>query len=286
MSAEEISAESGASRRLARSLKRQVAEAEAELLARRQTNRWFRFCLAVVAAAVLSAGLVSAAAWGDPIIKKLILVCGVLVAAFGGVSIYIKVWVRRRGVPSLEEAESTLERIRDDLRWTEASNSVSSQVSQSLYKADVAAHIAQYQEESDKYRKIHNRLQSVIIVGSLGTTTVAALQSGEMTLEQWLTVGLSLAVGLAAGFMGYFKFRERSFYLQQTADLIEQEVNAMTLGIADYSGLNRQESLARLVERVEVFRNEQRRRQQQLDQPVEEQVAGSAEWSRSSTGPA
>ncbi|QHC15550.1 DUF4231 domain-containing protein [Streptomyces sp. GF20] len=286
MSAEEISAESGASRRLARSLKRQVAEAEAELLARRQTNRWFRFCLAVVATAVLSAGLVSAAAWGDPIIKKLILVCGVLVAAFGGVSIYIKVWVRRRGVPSLEEAESTLERIRDDLRWTEASNSVSSQVSQSLYKADVAAHIAQYQEESDKYRKIHNRLQSVIIVGSLGTTTVAALQSGEMTLEQWLTVGLSLAVGLAAGFMGYFKFRERSFYLQQTADLIEQEVNAMTLGIADYSGLNRQESLARLVERVEVFRNEQRRRQQQLDQPVEEQVAGSAEWSRSSTGPA
>ncbi|KUL48973.1 hypothetical protein ADL28_27595 [Streptomyces violaceusniger] len=105
-----------------------------------------------------------------------------------------------------------------------------------------------------------------------------------MTLEQWLTVGLSLAVGLAAGFMGYFKFRERSFYLQQTADLIEQEVNAMTLGIADYSGMNRQESLARLVERVEVFRNEQRRRQQQLDQPVEEQVAGSAEWSRSSTG--
>ncbi|GGS51186.1 hypothetical protein GCM10010253_27070 [Streptomyces badius] len=284
MSAEESSTESGASRRLARSLKRQVAEAEAVLLARRRTNRWFRVCLAVVATAVLVGGLASAVAWGNAIVEKLILVCSVLVAAFGGVSLFIKAWVRRKGLPSLEEAEATLERIRDDLRWTEASNSVASQISQSLYKADVAAHIAQYQEESDKYRKIHNRLQSVIIVGSLCTTTVAALQSGEMTLAQWATVGLSFTVGLAAGFMGYFKFRERSFYLQQTADLIEQEVNAMTLGIADYSGMNRQESLARFVERVEVFRNEQRRRQQQLDQPVEEHVAGSAEWSRSSTG--
>lgn len=277
--------ESGVGRRLARSLKRQAAEAEAVLLTRRRTNRWFRFCSGVVAFGVLAAGLASAAAWGNPIIEKLDLVSAVLVVAFGGTALGIKKWVRRHGLPSLEEAEASLERIRDDLRWTEAGNTVASHVSQSLYKADVSAHISQYQEESDKYRKIHNRLQSVIIVGSLCTTTVASLQAGPMTVDRWFTVGSSLAVGLAAGFMGYFKFRERSFYLQQTADLIEQEVNAMTLGIADYSGLSRQEALARLVERVEVFRNEQRRRQQQLDQPVEEQVAGSAEWSRSSAGP-
>ncbi|MFH8561140.1 DUF4231 domain-containing protein [Streptomyces sp. NPDC017988] len=277
--------EGGAGRRLARSLKRQAAEAEAVLLTRRRANRWFRFCSGVVAFAVLSAGLASATAWGNAIVGKFDLVCIVLVVAFGGTALYIKRSVRRREIPSLEEAEDNLERIRDDLRWTEAGNTVASHVSQSLYKADVAAHISQYQEESEKYRKTHNRLQSVIIVGSLCTTTVAALQAGSMTFDRWLTVGFSLAVGLAAGFMGYFKFRERSFYLQQTADLIEQEVNAMTLGIADYAGLSRQESLARLVERVEVFRNEQRRRQQQLDQPVEEQVAGSAEWSRSSAGP-
>jgi hypothetical protein len=278
--------ESGAGRRLARSLKRQAAEAEAVLLKRRRANRWFRFCTATVAFALLAASLATAAARGNAIVEKFDLVCSVLVVAFGGTALGVRSWVRRRQIPSLEEAESNLERIRDDLRWTEAGNTVASHISQSLYKADVAAHISQYQDESDKYRKIHNRLQSVIIVGSLGTTTVAALQAGSMTLEQWITVGLSLAVGLAAGFMGYFKFRERSFYLQQTADLIEQEVNAMTLGIADYSGLSRQDALARLVERVEVFRNEQRRRQQQLDQPVEEQVAGSAEWSRSSAGPA
>ncbi|MEV7200520.1 DUF4231 domain-containing protein [Streptomyces griseoluteus] len=277
--------ESGAGRRLARSLRRQAAEAEAVLLKRRRANHWFRFCSTMVAVALLAASLATAAAWGNAIVEKFDLVCLVLVVAFGGTAVGVRGWVRRLQIPSFEEAEANLERIRDDLRWTEAGNTVPSHVSQSLYKADVAAHISQYQDESDKYRKIHNRLQSVIIVGSLGTTTVAALQAGSMTLEQWITVGLSLAVGLAAGFMGYFKFRERGFYLQQTADLIEQEVNAMTLGIADYSGLSRQDALARLVERVEVFRNEQRRRQQQLDQPVEEQVAGSAEWSRSSAGP-
>ncbi|MFE3991922.1 DUF4231 domain-containing protein [Streptomyces goshikiensis] len=274
--------QSGAGRQLARSLKRQAAEAESALIMRRRAKRWFWVFSAVLVAAVLVASLASAAAWGNEVVQKVDLICGVLAAISGAAVLGVRAWIHRRGIPGLEEAEAALERIRDDLRWTEAGNAVSSELSQSLYKADIAAHISQYQDESDKYRKVHNRLQSVIIVGSLSTTTVAALQSGEMTLDRWITVGLSFCVGLSAGFMGYFKFRERSFYLQQTADLIEQEVNAMTLGIGDYSGLTRLEALARLVERVEVFRNEQRRRQQQLDQPVEEHVAGSAEWSRSS----
>lgn len=276
--------DNGAGRRLARSLKRQAAEAESELLTRRRANRWFRFHASGAVLVLIVACLVSAAAWGSRIVQKFDLVCVVLFVTFSGIAMWVKKWERRKNLPSVEEAEANLERIRDDLRWTEAGNTVDSHISQSLYKADVAAVITQYQEESEKYRKIHNRLQSVIIVGSLCTTTVAALQDS-VPANQWFTVGFSLAVGLAAGFMGYFKFRERSFYLQQTSDLIEQEVNAMTLGISEYSGLSRQDSLARLVERVEVFRNEQRRRQQQLDQPVEEQVAGSAEWSRSSAGP-
>ena len=34
---------------------------------------------------------------------------------------------------------------------------------------------------------------------------------------------MTFAVGIASGFMGYFKYKERSFYLQQTADAIESE---------------------------------------------------------------
>lgn len=87
-------------------------------------------------------------------------------------------------------------------------------------------------------------------------------------------MGFSFTVGLAAGFMGYFKFRERSFYLQQTADAIEAEDNAMTLGIGEYQKLAWPDALAKLVDRIEYLRNEQRRRQQQLDQPVEGQNPG------------
>jgi hypothetical protein len=36
-------------------------------------------------------------------------------------------------------------------------------------------------------------------------------------------------------FTGYYKFRERSYFHQQTADAIEREANAVPLGIGPYS---------------------------------------------------
>ncbi|MGW3943646.1 hypothetical protein [Streptomyces phaeochromogenes] len=74
---------------------------------------------------------------------------------------------------------------------------------------------------------------------------------------------------MAAMFTGYYKFRERSYFLQQTADAIEEEVNAGTLGIGPYSefgDVGEVEALKFFTQRVEGHRNEQRRRQQQLDQ--------------------
>lgn len=177
-------------------------------------------------------------------------------------------------VPTRVEIEVVLEDLRDQVRWIEAGRSMASSVSQHLYKADIPSFIEQFKWEGDKYRKRHNRLQSIVIVGSLSTTTIASLGSA-VPAGRWLTVGFSFTVGLAAGFMGYFKFRERSFYLQQTADAIEAEDNAMTLGIGEYQKLAWPDGLAKLVDRIEYLRNEQRRRQQQLDQPVEGQNPGS-----------
>ncbi|MET9663568.1 hypothetical protein [Streptomyces sp. NPDC006510] len=75
---------------------------------------------------------------------------------------------------------------------------------------------------------------------------------------------------MAAMFTGYYKFRERSYFLQQTADAIEE---AVRLGIGPYSeyGPGREdEALKLFTQRVEDHRNEQRRRQQQLDQPADQ----------------
>ncbi|MFF2519536.1 DUF4231 domain-containing protein [Streptomyces sp. NPDC058086] len=104
----------------------------------------------------------------------------------------------------------------------------------SLYREDLAGIIDQHQADSRRYRRVHYMLQSLIMVGS-GTTTVAALDSGsQLTWQNITLVIIGFAVTLAAAFTGYYKYRERSYFLQHTADAIEEEANAFTLGVGRY----------------------------------------------------
>ncbi|WP_329151155.1 DUF4231 domain-containing protein [Streptomyces sp. NBC_01456] len=138
---------------------------------------------------------------------------------------------------------------------------------QYTYKDSLPRELDQLRTEAQHYRRIHNLFQSIIIIGSLGTTTAASLAETPSYLK-WVTVGLSFSVGVSAGFTGYFKYRERSFYLQQTADDIDQHATAFELGIPPYTG-DENENLLKLTKEVESLRVEQRKRQQQLDQPQE-----------------
>ncbi|MFJ2207718.1 DUF4231 domain-containing protein [Streptomyces microflavus] len=138
---------------------------------------------------------------------------------------------------------------------------------QFTYKDSIPRDLEQLRAEARHYRRIHNAFQSLIIIGSLGTTTAASLAETPSYLK-WVTVGLSFAFGISAGFTGYFKYRERSFYLQQTADVIEQHATAFELGIPPYTGTE-SENLKKLTVEVESVRVEQRKREQQLDQPHE-----------------
>lgn len=268
-------------RRNAKNVRKQLHEAEANLATRKRASRCYRLCLMWLSAAVVT--LAASISLGDDrkIASEISALCIVLAVAFAAVIGGVWIWDRKSSVPTRVAIEVVLDDLRDQVRWIEASRSMASSVSQHLYKADIPSFIEQFKLEGDKYRKRHNRLQSIVIVGSLSTTTIASLGSA-VPASRWLTVGFSVSVGLAAGFMGYFKFRERSFYLQQTADAIEAEDNAMTLGIGEYQKLTPPDALARLVDRIEYLRNEQRRRQQQLDQPVEGQNPGSL----TNTGPA
>jgi hypothetical protein len=261
-------------RRNAKNVRKQLREAEARLATRKRASRCYRLCLTWLSAAIVT--LAASISLGDnsKIASEISTLCIALAVAFAAVIGGVWMWDRKSSVPARVDIEVVLEDLRDQIRWIEAGRSMASSVSQHLYKADVSSFIEQFKWEGDKYRKRHNRLQSIVIVGSLSTTTIASLGSA-VPAGRWLTVAFSFTVGLAAGFMGYFKFRERSFYLQQTADAIEAEDNAMTLGIGEYQKLAWPEALAKLVDRIEYLRNEQRRRQQQLDQPVEGQNPGS-----------
>ncbi|WP_233565014.1 DUF4231 domain-containing protein [Micromonospora musae] len=139
---------------------------------------------------------------------------------------------------------------------------------QKRYRDDVPDLISQFREDAGRTRRVHNRFQSIIIVGSVITSAIATA-SVSFVQARWLTVGASAAVGLAAGFTGYFKYHERSFNSQQTADAIEREYEAVELRVGKYANLKEPDAYALFADTVERLRDEQNKRQQQLDQPVE-----------------
>ncbi|MFD7667802.1 SLATT domain-containing protein [Streptomyces sp. NPDC059788] len=140
------------------------------------------------------------------------------------------------------------------------------------YKDSIPSELDSLRKDGRKYRRRHNLAQTVIIIGSLGGTSVTALADTPAPLKYW-AMGITFAVGAAAGFTGYYKWRERAFYLQQTADDMERHATAFELGIYPYEDPDESIRLAKLAKEIELLRVEQRKREQQLDQPHE----GSAE---------
>ena len=169
-------------------------------------------------------------------------------------------------VPELE-LQLTLSRERKALLSAEIRPDTDSR--RAAYRDKVTVDVLRFRTEATRWRRTHNVMQSVIIIGSLMTSTLAGIATQSISLR-WAAVVSSFAVGIAAGFTGYFKFRERSFYLQQTADAIEQEWSALELGIGRYiSAPNEETALKLFVEEVERLKTEQRKREQNLDQPPE-----------------
>ena len=138
-----------------------------------------------------------------------------------------------------------------------------------IYKEDVPQTIVQYRQEANHYRRIANRLQIIIIVGSVLVTSATSAAGFGLygDIFRWLAPIISIVVAASAGLIGYFKFKERSFSLQQTADAIEQEYKDVTLGRRSYKGKQPNEALELFTDRVEFLIEEQKKRQQQLEQP-------------------
>ncbi|MFE9007432.1 DUF4231 domain-containing protein [Streptomyces sp. NPDC007875] len=253
-----------------------VIDAQEKLARRRRLDRIGRVGWAVSWLSLLTAviGTVTAAVTtGDPARFVLgDLICGSLLL----LSQLTLVWVHfaERGLPTLQRAEAQLASAQESLWKQKAQGRPGLEDRRKLYLEEVTTAVEQYQADSRKYRRIHNSLQSLIMIGSASTTTIAALDTGkELTWQSVTLTIISFAITVAAMFTGYYKFRERSYFLQQTADAIEEEANAVTLGIGPYSefGPGREgEALKKFTQRVEEHRNEQRRRQQQLDQPADQ----------------
>ncbi|MFD4219186.1 DUF4231 domain-containing protein [Streptomyces griseus] len=176
---------------------------------------------------------------------------------------------------SMAQVEERLEDLEEGVRILGASFSPSLSQRRNLYRESVSGVIEQYRAESLRYRRVHNSLQSLVMAGSAAVTTLAALEAKQWTWPTISMIALGFCVTIATAFTGYYKYRERSYFLQQTADAIEEEANALTLGVGEYLTQPEDQALAMFTQRVETLRNDQRRRQQQLDQPADHAPAPS-----------
>ncbi|MEU5382019.1 DUF4231 domain-containing protein [Streptomyces sp. NPDC005968] len=255
-----------------RNLRHIVKNMERGVARRRRRARWRFLMLLIAGGSFLTGATWTALAWGSPgAFVRVDIVCGGLLLLSGTAA--LRAGTGRGDVP-LAELEDGLDTNRDSLRSLSARHHPTVQERRSLYREDVAGFIEQHRIDSRKYRRVHNILQNLIMVGSASTTTVAALETrNQFTWQNITIVAIGFTVTLAAAFTGYYKFRERSYFLLQTADAIEEEINAFTLGVGPYGNFGPdedQEALKLFTQRVESHRNEQRRRQQQLDQPAEQ----------------
>ncbi|UED88071.1 DUF4231 domain-containing protein [Streptomyces profundus] len=94
------------------------------------------------------------------------------------------------------------------------------------YREAIPREIDRLRAESTTYRRRHNWLQWALILCSAAIPAVTALYDPPQP-GKGILIGLGTAVSVITSVMGYFKFKERGFNLQQTADAIEQHTTAL-----------------------------------------------------------
>ncbi|WP_055530130.1 SLATT domain-containing protein [Streptomyces alboniger] len=186
------------------------------------------------------------------------------------VGFLLRVKDEKHGVRSVFLLRRELEIIHD--RWIlNASKTRPTRERRDGYREHIPRVIDRLRRDTRFYRRIHNWFQWGVFFASVGTTATTAFwetpQPGKTIL---IVLGSFLAFATAV--TGYFKFRERAYNLQQTADQVEHHATAFDLGIEPYADADAAVNLERFAENVELLRIEQRKREQQLEQPHQGQA--------------
>lgn len=140
-----------------------------------------------------------------------------------------------------------------------------------LYKDELLQVIQKYQRKANRHRGAYFALQMIIIACSL---FVGSLTSGLTNLisifgNNWVAPAFSFTVSFLTAMVTLFRPREKGYNLQQTADAIEYEISCANKRIYGYEGLDERQVFTKLAQEVEKMRNEQQKRQQQLEQASE-----------------
>ncbi|MFD0267893.1 DUF4231 domain-containing protein [Streptomyces sp. NPDC127106] len=242
-------------------------EIEAELKASRAFQRVYWLCLAgaITLAALLGYTVIVGLWQTKPVFAR-----------YAGLVAVTCLWVamgwlllknRRKIVDRTGELRNALQ----DRQTAAASLPLDSPSGLRIYREASLDLIAQYRKSANTNRRIHNFFQLIIITGSIITSTLTAMNEGSSLVLRIITSALSALVGISAGVTGYFKFRERGYNLQSTADEIEKHYNASQFMLDEYAGqgdvpLPEGERLRKYAGFVERLKEEQRKRELQLEQ--------------------
>ncbi|MEU1016891.1 DUF4231 domain-containing protein [Streptomyces sp. NPDC005898] len=181
-------------------------------------------------------------------------------------------WALWKNRKKIVAANTTLRNASLDRQTAAAKLPLDSPSGLRIYREASLDLIDQYRKGAATNRRVHNFFQIIIITGSIVTSTLAAMNEGSNLVLRIITSALSALVGISAGITGYFKFRERGYNLQSTADDIEKHYNASQFMLDDYAGtdptrpLSEQERLRMFARFVERLKEEQRKRELQLEQ--------------------
>ncbi|MEU6152435.1 SLATT domain-containing protein [Actinosynnema sp. NPDC047251] len=144
-----------------------------------------------------------------------------------------------------------------------------------IYRESSLDLVEQFRKNATRNRGVHNSFQGFVIAGSIVGSTMTALV-GELPDIRWYATVITALVSISAGLTGYFKFRERGYNEQSTADDIERNYNAVQFRIGEYQivdGIDDQDGeeaemgrLRKYAENVEKLKEEQRKRELQLEQ--------------------
>jgi hypothetical protein len=244
----------------------EIADAEGRF---EQARFYYRIVVAWSVVGVLGTGVLIAAFFVDADTSAGTTAVFILISPISLlISVFVLVSHRNKLFSMDRELRKLRARRRTGDRTTRAVDGIQSshRASRARYWAETWEYVEESRKRASRNRRIHNLFQAVIILGSILVTSLTSVMAGANPLN-WTTVVISIMVTAAAGFSSYFKFRERGFNLQQTANSIEKESMSFELRIHDYAEtIGYDEAMRLFAERIEDLKEEQRNKELQLEQ--------------------
>ena len=224
------------------------------------------------------------------------LVSSLAVSAFLGWAMFVGIWENYRGIfsvvgtlgalastalaarmllkhkPSIDRLRYELYELQTERLHLAAAEEADPRIALRIYRLQSIDDIRDLETRAARNKRSANWFQWIIIIGSVTATSLTGAAATNVSSQdwfRWLAAGISAMVSISAGATGFFKFRERSFGQQQTADTIKRHYKAVELRVGEYEGDDEVEILRRFASNIEAIKDEQRKRELQLEDSSE-----------------